>query len=231
MNKSIITLLLLISGMGFSLAQTFMPKIEDADASQLFNLPAVVVLNDGSKVVGTVVDLYLSKGHLTNVSLKLQDGATQKYKASEMESLSVRCVKPDVFSLLDSAGNVIKKVITTQYIFDHPFRTEKKVKPEMMQLLNPVFSSTIKVYADPSANETRSISIKGVPLPGAGVTAYIIVKGSDVYYVKESSYQREFEKLFGDCKQMYKGNESQEFVYESLPGYALMYDHYCGTKK
>jgi hypothetical protein len=46
-----------------------------------------------------------------------------------MESLSVRCIKPDVFSLLDSAGNVIKKVITTQFVFDHPFRTEKKVKP------------------------------------------------------------------------------------------------------
>lgn len=231
MNKSIVILLLLIAGMGFSFAQTFMPKIEDADAAQLFNLPAVVVLNDGSKVVGTVVDLYLSKGHLTNVSLKLQDGATQKYKANELESLSVRCIKPDVFSVLDSAGNVIKKVITTQYVFDHPFKTEKKVKPEMMQLLNPAFSSAIKIYADPSANETRSISIKGVPLPGAGIIAYIIVKGNDVYYVKESSYEREFEKLFNDCRMVYKANDPAELVYENLPGYVLVYDHYCGMKK
>lgn len=230
MNKFIFTLLFLISGMAYSLAQTFMPKIEDADASQLFNLPAVVALNDGSKVVGTVVDLYLVKGHLTNVSLKLQDGTTQKYKSSEIESLSVRCIKPDVFSLLDSAGNVIKKVITTQFVFDHPFRTEKKVKPEMMQLLNPGFSHAIKVYADPSANETRSISIKGVPLPGAGIKAYIIVKGNDVYYVKESSYEREFEKLFNDCKKVYEGSEPAELAYESLPGYILLYDHYCGPK-
>jgi hypothetical protein len=138
------------------------------DASQLFNLPAVVTLNDGSKVVGTVVDLYLVKGHLTNVSLKLQDGTTQKYKSSEMESLSVRCIKPDVFSLLDSAGNVIKKVITTQFVFDHPFRTEKKVKPEMMQLLNPGFSHAIKVYADqvPMRQDQSPLKVSRYPVRG-----------------------------------------------------------------
>jgi hypothetical protein len=71
MNKFIFTLLFLISGMAYSLAQTFMPKIEDADASQLFNLPAVVTLNDGSKVVGTVVDLYLVKGHFNQCLIKI----------------------------------------------------------------------------------------------------------------------------------------------------------------
>jgi hypothetical protein len=228
MNKFVLTILFFTSCIGVTVAQAFMPKIEDADASQLFNLPAVVTLNDGSKVVGNVLDLYLAKGHLTNVSLKLQDGTTQKYKPNEIESLSVRCLKPDVFSLLDSASNVIKKVITTQFVFDHPFRTEKKVKSEMMQLLNPGFSSAIKVYADPGANETRSISIKGVPLPGEGVEAYIIVKGNAVFYVKESSYERVFDNLFNDCKKVYK---EIELAYERLPGYILLYDHYCGSKK
>jgi hypothetical protein len=41
--------------------------------------------------------------------------------------------------------------------------------------------------------------------PVRGVKAYIIVKGNDVYYVKESSYEREFEKLLRDCKKVYEG--------------------------
>lgn len=212
-------------------AQELMPKIEDTDVGQLFDLPAVVTLTDGNKIVGTMVSAYLSKGHLTNVSFKLQDGSTQKYKPNEIESLKVRCVKPSIFTLVDSAGNEIRKVINTQFVFDHPFRTDKKVKPEMMQLLNPVTSSRIRIYADPNANVTRSISIKGEPLPGSGISAYIFIKENETYYINQNSYEKLFKDIYGDCQEMMKAFSGNPINYGDLAGHVLLYDHHCGIKK
>jgi hypothetical protein len=215
---------------GFCGAQELMTKIEDSDAVQLLNLPAVVTITDDNKIVGTVSNIYLTNGNLTNVSLKLQNGSEQKFKASEIQALEVRCIKPTMFSLLDSTGNVIKKIINTQFVFEHPFKTEKKVKPEMRQLLNPAFDDKIKIFPDPSANETRSISIKGTPLPGGQATAYIFIKKNKTYYVKQSTYKESFKQLFSDCESMRKLLSSDLF-FEELASHVILYDHYCSAGK
>lgn len=212
-------------------AQELMSKIEDSDVTKLLDLPAVVTLNDGIKIVGTVDNAYLIKGHLTNVSLKLQDGSTRKFKPTEIESLKVRCAKPTMFSLVDSLGNTIKKVINTQFVFEHPFKTEKKVKPEMRQLLNPVYDTKIKIFPDPNANQSRSISIKGEPLSSSKIDAYIFVKGDEIFYVKSTSYEKDFVRLFGDCKVMMQAVPPNQIVFEGISGHVLLYDHYCEPGK
>lgn len=212
-------------------AQELMTKINDLHVAELQNLPTVITLNDGSKVVGTLAKLSTSQGLLQNVSLKLQDGSVQKYKPSEIDGVKIRSSKPTVFTVVDSLGNPIKKVIYTQYVFDHPYRTETKVKPEMRQLLNPGFDSKIKIFHNPTANQSRSISIKGEPLVDDQANAYFFVKRGVVHDVEERTYKRDFEKLFGDCPTMSKVVHWDEIAFGGLAGHVLLYDHYCSDVK
>jgi hypothetical protein len=229
--KKLVLLLFFQSLFVFGSAQELMSKIKDSSAGELNDLPAVLALNDGSKVVGTVSKVVLSQGLLTNVSLKLQDGSTQKYKPTEIDVLKIRSAKPTMFSVVDSLGNPIKKVIYTQYVFDHPYRTEGKVKPEMRQLLNPGFDSKIKIFFDPKANQSRSISIKGEPLVNDQANEYIFIKEGVVYYVEERTYKKDFEKLYGNCKAMSKLVHLDEIAFEGLAGHVLLYDHFCSDVK
>lgn len=208
-------------------AQELMTKIKDAGVADLINLPAVVTLNDGNKIVGTITKVSLSQGLLTNVAMKLQDGSVQKYKPSEIDLLKIRCSNPTMFTVVDSLGHPIKKVIYTQFVFDHPYRSETKVKPEMRQLLNPGFDSKVKVFHDPTDNQSRSISIKGEPLVNELSNAYFVVKGGAIFDVKETTYRKDFEKLFGDCQAMKQVVHVDEITFSGLASHALLYDYYC----
>lgn len=210
-------------------AQELMPKIEDGDVSKLIGSTGIVALNDGSQVVGTVVGVTLLKGQLIDVSLRPNDGEKQKFKPKEINYLRVALSKPTVFTLADNAGNVIRKVLTTQYVFEHPFVNKGKVKPQMMQVLNPGYDNEIKIFPNPDAGTERSINIKGIDLSGEPVDSFIFIKDTKVIYVDRAHYGKDFQNIFGDCPEFMNTMMSSEIVFEGLAGHVLLYDHYCKT--
>jgi len=229
MNTHKLLLLLLFSVTLLSgNAQELMQKVEDNDVSILLNNTTVVTLNDSSQLVGTLTNIYLMKGHLIDFSLKLQDESKRKFKPTEIISVKIRCAKPTVFSVVDDSGNVLKKVINTQFVFEHPFKTSKKVKPEMMQLLNPAFDKRIKVFPDPEAGVSRSISIKGKPLQEGSADSYILVKGEDVIFVKRKTYTTDFNHVYGDCPKVLESIPADQIIFEGLAGHVFLYDYNCG---
>jgi hypothetical protein len=208
-------------------SQFLMPKIEDSDVAVLLNSPAIVVLNDGSQATGTVSSIFLMKGRLTDVTLKLQDESKRKFKPSEMSTLRIRLAQPTAFTVTNDSGRVIKKVVNSFYVFDHPFRTATKVKPEMTQLLNPAFDKKVKIFPDPNAG-AQSITITGKPLDGSRASSYIVVKGEKAYYVKGKSYESDFKSIFSDCPKLMSTITHDQITFEALGSHALLYNHYCG---
>ncbi len=134
-----------------------------------------------------------------------------------------------MFSLVDDAGSVVRQVINTQYVFEHPFKTDKKVKPEMMQLLNPSYDKGVKIFTDPNAG-SRSISIRNVPLEGAPVDSYMIVKGGEVLYVNRKDYAEDFKRLYGDCPKIEELVAPDQRSFDAIAGHALLYDQHCASE-
>ena len=204
-----------------------MPKVEDSDVGVLLNSAAIIVLNDGSQATGTVSSIFLMKGRLTDVTLKMPDDSKRKFKPSEMNTLRIRLAQPSAFALTNDSGRVIKKVVNSYYVFDHPFRTATKVKPEMTQLLNPAFDKKIKIFPDPNAG-AQSITISGKPLDGSRASSYIVVKGERAFYVKGKSYATDFKALFSDCEKLMSTINRDQINFDALSSHVLLYNQYCG---
>ena len=113
--------------------------------------------------------------------------------------------------------------IADGYVYFEKAEVQVKKKKEtlMMQLLNPAFSSKIKVYHDPYAKETASVGVGGMKLAGGDAKSYYVsVGGKAAYKLEKKNYDKEFPKLFGKCKaikQKYdkvKWSEFEGHVYE-----------------
>ena len=72
----------------------------------------------------------------------------------------------------------------------------------LMQLLNPTFSSKVKVYHDPLAKHTTSLGVGGVTVAGGNAKSYYVQAGSDeaAYRLKKNRYKKEFVPMWDDCK-------------------------------
>lgn len=206
-----------------------MKKIEDAEVAQLLNNMAVVTLIDSSQLVGTLSSAYLVNGNLTDVVLVFQDESKQKFKANDMISIKIRSSKPTVFSLQDESGAIVKKFYNSQYVFEHPLKSSKKVSPEMVQLLNPAFDKKIKIYSDPSG-QSWSLDINGARRADDVVNSYSVTKNNKTIIIKRSSYKEDFKKLFGDCDKMKEVVMSEMINFDYFSGHVLLYDNYCKTE-
>ena len=93
------------------------------------------------------------------------------------------------------------------------------VRVLLLQLLNPSFSSKIRVYSDPFAGETASVGIGGVKLAGGDEKSYYVKKeDKPAYKLKKKDFKADFDALFKDCSDMkmdkVKWSEFAEYVFK-----------------
>ncbi len=85
---------------------------------------------------------------------------------------------------------------------------KKKKRPLLMQLLNPSFSSKIRIYHDPLAKETMAPSVGGITVAGGDDKSLYVKKGDKTAVrIKKKNYDKEFSNLYGDCKSFMKKNK------------------------
>jgi hypothetical protein len=91
----------------------------------------------------------------------------------------------------------------------------------MMQLLNPTFSKTVKVYHDPFAKHTASLDVGGVTVAG-GIAKSYFVKIGDGTAVKltKSDYKKEFSKFWGNCRDM---QGKKDVAWKDFPKHVVEY--------
>lgn len=169
-------------------------------------------LANGTKVEGTIDKIKRKKGLIKYIALHPADGGKKlKLKPLAIKSMYLPPSGWDKLGkIVDFAGdatqwrsvNVDKDIIDKGYVYFEQVnvKVKRKVRPLMMQLVNPSFSSRVRVYFDPMAKETASLGVAGVKVAGGNAKSYYIQKGDGVAYLaKKKSYENEFERLFGDC--------------------------------
>lgn len=97
---------------------------------------------------------------------------------------------------------------------------KKSKQTLMMQLLNPSFSSKVKVYHDPYAKETTAVGFGGITVAGGDAKSYYVSSGGKTAFkLEKKNYDEEFSKVYGKCKAIQqkfdkvKWSQFEEHVY------------------
>lgn len=173
---------------------------------------AYVTLKDGSEIKGSIDELVRKKGLV--VLVKIEDGNGEKHKL-KAESVNYMYLPP---SGLDNYVKATDFLTDAQkwnndklnqdflnqgyaYFESSNVKIKKKQRVMIMQLLNPTFSKTVKVYHDPFAKETMSAGVGGVTLAGGHAKSYYIRIGDDAAFkLEKKSYAKQFVPLWSKCE-------------------------------
>lgn len=235
--KFISSLLILITIYTTALSQGFIAEIDDDDIGVILKQPTTVILQSGDTLRGELTMASQINGYLKNVTLKMEDGSKRKLQPEEMSSLWVKASTLAKMAMMNESGSSVfrlgkanfDEIVNREYIiFEQALRATKKEKPAMMQLLNPGFDHTIKVFADPNAKETGGLSVGGVAITGGKDKSYLFVKGdSKVVIVKKGSYKKNFDDLYGDCQDMMINFAGEKKKFNDIAGHVFVYDQIC----
>lgn len=205
------TLLLLTSFSCVSLAtlaQSFIPAFDRFSGKEV----AYIYLEDGSKVEGTIDDLDRKKGLIEEVTI-LPTGQKKKRKLEPKEIKTMYLPASGYFKLVNSLdqafdaqkwknNDVNMEIINKGYAYFE--KTKVKVKKDtqelLMQMVNPAFSSKIKVFHDPLAQESMSFGYAGITMAGGDDKSYYVQVGNEVAErIKKKEYDDEYLRLYKDC--------------------------------
>lgn len=231
------TFLLSVGLTSAAFSQGFIAAISADDIGVILNTPATIVLQSGDTLSGKLSSASLMNNYLKNVTLKQADGSKRKLDAAEMKLLTVKATALAKMAMMNESANSIFRAVKTDFnaiinreyiVFEQALRATKKDKPAMMQLLNPGFDHTIKVYPDPNANETGGLQSENVAITGGADRSYLFVKnGEKTVIVRKGSYRKNFDELYADCPEMLTAFEGDKTKFKDLAGHVFVYDQLC----
>ena len=209
-----------------SLAQKFLPGVYTFSKKKMTYL----TLSDGTQVQGFLKDIDRTKGLIKNIELKSETGETTRYDATQVQEMYIAPSAWENFSrvyefMYDPAQwdntEYKQQLLTDGYVLFEQAEVEVGLKSRvlLLQLLNPSFSSHIKVYLDPWADETASVQIGGFEVAGGDKKSYYVKDGNrPAFQMKKSDYKPNFIALFGECadmvalKQKAKWNQFEDHI-------------------
>jgi hypothetical protein len=200
----------------FVSSTTFAQKLIPAMHAFSHKKTSYVTLEDGTELEGELKDLDRKKGLIEEVTLKDADGKKHKIKPEDIKHMYL---PPSGLSKLAAAyeflydatqwddNDLEKDIIGKGYAYfeKSDVQIKNKTKVLLLQLLNPSFSSKIRVYSDPFAGETASVGIGNVKLAGGDEKSYYVKKGDKAAYkLKKKDYRTDYDMLFKDCSDLKK---------------------------
>lgn len=205
-KKIVFTMLTVWCALQLSMAQQFLTPFYTFSDDKI----SYVTLKDGKEIQGNIKDLDRKKGLIKKVEIKDLDGKKLKLKP---EDISHMYLPPSGLSKLVATMDFLHDaqkwdnkdlnadIIGKGYVYfeQSDVLIKKKKRTMLMQLLNPSFSSVVKVYHDPFAKETASFGVAGVTLAGGHDKSYYIKKDNVAYLLKKKDYDEEFDLLFKSC--------------------------------
>lgn len=214
--KKIAVLFLLCATFTAVQAQYFSNAVETFSKKK----DAMITLEDGSEVVGTIKKLDRKKGLFEEITLNTADGKVT-LEAADIAFMYL----PQ--SGLDKIGKFHESIydatqwesedINQDHISEGYAYFEKsecnyrkdKVETLLLQLINPAFSNKVRVYFDPMAQETASVGVGGFKVAGGEDKSYFIKEGDGVAYrMKKKEYEDHAESIFSACPDFYNAMKS-----------------------
>jgi len=189
---------------------------------------------DGTEMAGTLKSLKYKKGLIE--SIKMEDESDNKTVIKPEEIVNMY-LPPSGFEKFNKSLEFLndatqwdntslnQDIIGKGYAYfeSSDVQFKKKKLSLMVQLLNPSFSSKIKVYQDPITGETAGVGVGGVQLTGGLPKSYFVKKAGEdaAFELKKGDYKNQFARLFGDCPGFIKKygkspkwNELETHIYE-----------------
>jgi hypothetical protein len=196
-----------------------------------------LTLNNGEQLRGVIQTAVFSGGSVRSFTVKLDQGEVQKYKAEDVKKLMIRfgdlakieTIMESTTSIQELVETDFNEIIEREYlIYEQALLPKKKDKFALLQLLNPGFDGRIKVYENPTGQETGTMSVGDVTVTGGRESSYLVVKdGKKSMKVKKGKYKKAFPVLFGDCEEMMKMYRGQKVKFENMAYHVLHYEVVC----
>ncbi|MEZ4951639.1 MAG: hypothetical protein R2879_18520 [Saprospiraceae bacterium] len=182
--------------------------------------PSYVTLQDGTTIEGEIKDLDRKKGLIEEIKIKDTNGKKHKLEPKEVKYMYL---PPSGIDNLSKKMNFMhdatkwkndklnQDFLENGYVYFETVdvKIKKKTMPLLMQLLNPDFSKTVKVYHDPLAKETASVGVGGIKVAGGIAKSYFIMTDKDkaAYKIEKKKYKDSFSKMWSDCKNLSKSDD------------------------
>ncbi len=199
----------------------------------LQNEEAYVVTNAGDTVSGWISNVTLTNGNLSGFTIKT-DAVKSKFKIMDIKSLAVT---PDVMArhedmalittMQRAQNEAFLKVVKTDWVIYERIQLPGNRERYMLtQLLNPGFDSKIKVYKNPNAGETMSMSSGSVKLTGGDDDSYLVslAAGARPLLIRKGKYTEEGSKtMYGVCEAL----QGEEMKWKDFAKHVFIYDQEC----
>lgn len=194
-------------------AQSFIPAFDRFSSKEI----AYIYLENGTKVEGTIDDIDRKKGLIEEITI--QPTGEKKKKSFKPEDIKTMYLPASgYFKLVNSLdqafdaqkwknNDVNMEIISKGYAYFEKQKVQIKNDTQdlLMQMVNPAFSSKIKVFHDPLAQESMSFGYAGITMAGGDDKSYYVQVGREVAKrLKKKDYDDEYMKLYKDCPDLLK---------------------------
>lgn len=208
MKKTILIIATFSSISLTSFAQSFIPAFDRFSGKEV----AYIYLEDGSKVEGTIDDIDRKKGLIEEVTI-LPTGQKKKRTLEPKDIKTMYLPASGYFKMVNSMeqtfnaqkwknNNVNMDIINKGYAYFEKTKVHVKrdVQELLMQMVNPSFSSKIKVFHDPLAQESMRFGVAGITMAGGDDKSYYVQVGNEIAErIKKKEYDDEYLRLYKDC--------------------------------
>jgi hypothetical protein len=225
-----IALLLLLAGL--TLCSASAQQLQPTMTFITKNKPAYLLTSDGTRVTGTLEKFVMRKKHFEAVELRTEAGQVVRYAAQDLRELGLPPAKGAkvVGGILGTASvakarNTDLNGLEAEYIKFYPEYLADQQRHVLLQLLNPDFSSKVRIYGDSFANQTKGVGIGGVKLTGGVDKTYYVRVKDQTLRLSKSGYGRRFREYFADCPQLAQQYRSP--AWRDFPRHVHFYDQQC----
>ncbi len=176
-------------------------------------------LKDKTEITGTIKKIKRKKGLIKEIKIENEQGQKEILMPEDIQHMYLPKSGWQQFGdAMDFISDATQwdnetleyKLINEGYIYfeQAEVKVKKKQMTLLMQLLNPSFSSRIRVYHDPFAQESMGLSVAGVNVVGRIDKSYYIAKvGETALRQKMKDYDEYFYQLFDNCPEVIKAWE------------------------
>ena len=208
----------------FFISETFAQQFLSPSFSFSHSKTSYLTLTSGKEVQGAISGIDRKKGLIKFIKIKDGSGEKLKLKAEEVQLMYL---PPSGLDKLNKAADFLfdaqkwndekleQDLLNQGYVYFElsDVRIKKKTTKLLVQLLNPGFSSVVKVYHDPYAKETMSLGVAGVDVVGGIAKSYFISKDNNpAFLLKKKDYKKEFGVLWKGCDKVINQDTSSDWA-------------------
>ena len=214
-------------------SQSFIAAVDNIP----MNTETIVTTIDGVEITGKIRSAGFVNGIIKSIRLKDADETIHKFKAADIKTIKVKATflsKLDMItdktsSLKEIRNTNFDEIIDREWIYFHQIISPKKhKKPLLLQLQNPGFDSKMKVYNNPSAQETSTFSLGDTNIGGGEDRSYIAVMSDGTsFYIRKAKYDKTLKEYLGNCDEFMEVYKDKKLKFKNIAMHVYYYNTYC----